>query len=212
MISGARSLLFVHQSIYGVAVEGMKKKLNRLHTEMQPTVEKADFIRRSQPSIIDPMETFRQGAKVHNRASSLHILTYFQVEQFSFSFSCLRNFMILKIYLLNVILENSMSTLSYDEKVISTEDGDPDFTYPSIVYDIGTSASLVTSSVVGSGHILVIIPYRSVSELISLANNFDIHNETYVFASNVDFFSTVAKQLKVIKKGTSFAIFFRPSN
>ncbi len=61
-----------------------------------------------------------------------------------------------------------------------------DLTQPTILSNLGTSVDLVAIKFGGTSHLLCVIPYRSKSELMSLANNQgkDCFLQVRVFASD----------------------------
>lgn len=70
---------------------------------------------------------------------------------------------------------------------------------PSLVWDMGTSCDLIASRTSGLGHILFVIPYRSPSELLSLANNYGDENQVFIHATNLALVKQLGMAIKVHK-------------
>jgi len=68
-----------------------------------------------------------------------------------------------------------------------------------MVYDIGTSEDFIANPPsIGTGHLAVILPFRSNSELISLSNNLArSHCHIFLYASNISFATEISSKLKV---------------
>jgi hypothetical protein len=103
--------------------------------------------------------------------------------------------------------------LSIDSKTTEELKGYPrptDFSLPTLLWDIGTSYDLIASRIGGLGHVLFVIPYRSLSELLSLANNYGDENEIFIHASNLAFVNPVASSIKgitvIVNAGSSYQI------
>jgi len=79
---------------------------------------------------------------------------------------------------------------------INTFPSNTDFSGPSLVYNVGTSSEFMTTSTLELGHVLSIIPYRSVSELFALANTQGEKNEVHIYSSNASVLRQIISGIK----------------
>jgi hypothetical protein len=71
------------------------------------------------------------------------------------------------------------------------------FSQPSILSEIGTSTDFVANPVHGWGHLLCVIPYRSLGELLTLMSNLGNDATTSIYASNCDVVKRLVLNVRV---------------
>lgn len=71
------------------------------------------------------------------------------------------------------------------------------FEGPTVVYDMGTSSDLIAVKEPGLGHVLVLIKFRSIPELVSLANNFGVPDQLLVFSAHFNTTTNILKSVHV---------------
>lgn len=75
--------------------------------------------------------------------------------------------------------------------------GCKDLKGPAAIYDIGTCADIVAIKGPGLGHILIIIPYRNITELVQLANNFGHPEQVFIYGDAFSDTVRIAQSLNV---------------
>ncbi|CAL8081282.1 unnamed protein product [Orchesella dallaii] len=70
------------------------------------------------------------------------------------------------------------------------------FDVPTVIYDIGTSSDIVANKGIGLGCLLILVPYRSVAELVSLFNNQKEADNVFIYANEINTTMDIIRSIK----------------